>query len=205
MDNKNQYITRANSLYKVLYYANALGIEKSILDCGAGGRNPPLYLFYIYGFKCSGIDIAEDSICKAHDFEKTNNCFLNIENGDFRSINRANNSYGCCYSYNSVFHMNKTDVVKSIKEMIRVTNNDGLIYFNVLSKNDMLFGKGREVELDTFYDDDEKTVHSFWGEEEIEEYINKTAIVEKDIINMKIKHNGCFVNQSFIEYFISKN
>ena len=101
--------------------------------------------------------------------------------------------------------MNKTDVVKSIKEMIRVTNNDGLIYFNVLSKNDMLFGKGREVELDTFYDDDEKTVHSFWGEEEIEEYINKTAIVEKDIINMKIKHNGCFVNQSFIEYFISKN
>jgi len=204
MDTTNQYITRANSLYKVLYYANALGIEKSILDCGAGGKNPPLYLFYIYGFKCSGIDIVEDSICKAKEFEKANNCILNIENGDFRNINRANNSCGCCYSYNSIFHMNKTDVVKSIKEMIRVTNNDGLVYFNVLSKNDMLFGKGREIELDTFYDDDEKTVHSFWGEAEVEEYINNAVIVEKDIINMKIMHNGSFVNQSFIEYFISK-
>ena len=205
METKSQFITRANSLYKVLYYANTLGIEKTILDCGAGGRNPPLYLFYLYGFKCFGIDLSEDSICKAKEFENINNCILNIENGDFRKINRENNSYGCCYSYNSIFHMNKTDVVKSINEMIRVTNNGGLIYFNVLSKNDMLFGKGKEVGLDTFYDDDEKSVHSFWGEEEIEEYISKTVIVEKDVINMKIKHNGSLINQSFIEYFIRKN
>lgn len=201
----NHYFTRANSLYKVLYYANAFGVKKTILDCGAGGRNPPLYIFHSNGFDCSGIDISQDSIKKTHDFEKAMNCRLNIKFGDFRCMNIDNNIFGCSYSYNSIFHMSKIDVIKAINEMMRVTSNNGLIYFNVLSKRDMLYNIGEEVELDTFYDDDEKTVHSFWDDNEIEGYIGNMEIIEKDIINMKVKYNGNYIDQSFIDYYFIKN
>ena len=36
-------------LYRFIMYCNETNMEKTILDCGAGGDSPPLSLFAEYG------------------------------------------------------------------------------------------------------------------------------------------------------------
>ena len=39
-------VTWATPLYKFLRLCNASPLAEEVLDCGAGGSNPPLSLFY---------------------------------------------------------------------------------------------------------------------------------------------------------------
>ena len=41
---------------------NKINLEKTVLDCGAGGRRPPLALFYNDGYKTAGIEILDSQI-----------------------------------------------------------------------------------------------------------------------------------------------
>ena len=54
-------------------------LEKSILDCGAGGNKPPLAFFNNLGFKTYGIDISKKSLALANDYEQNHNISLNIQ------------------------------------------------------------------------------------------------------------------------------
>jgi hypothetical protein len=45
-------------------------MERKVIDCGAGGRQPPLYLFYQYGYRTYGIDSSEHAIKNAEEFCK---------------------------------------------------------------------------------------------------------------------------------------
>ncbi|MCG3218966.1 MAG: SAM-dependent methyltransferase, partial [Candidatus Heimdallarchaeota archaeon] len=49
-------IIRATMLYEFLKECLNSPLEKVILDCGAGGRQPPLALFNAYEFETHGID-----------------------------------------------------------------------------------------------------------------------------------------------------
>ncbi len=58
-------LINAIPLYNFLKYCNNNSSEKIILDCGAGGSNPPLSLFYEFGYETYGIEIYEDQLEKA--------------------------------------------------------------------------------------------------------------------------------------------
>ncbi|WP_461615815.1 class I SAM-dependent methyltransferase [Clostridium sp. Marseille-QA1073] len=73
-------------LYNFLKYCNGSSLEKVILDCGAGGINPPLSLFYEFGYKTYGIEICEEQLEKASSFCDTSNMKLNIIKGDMKEI-----------------------------------------------------------------------------------------------------------------------
>ena len=49
-------IYRQNQLFTFLLYCNSVEVEKSILDCGAGGMLPPLGIFKAQGYETKGID-----------------------------------------------------------------------------------------------------------------------------------------------------
>lgn len=49
-------LINAFPLYNFLKYCNNSSHEKIILDCGAGGANPPLSLFYEFAYKTYGIE-----------------------------------------------------------------------------------------------------------------------------------------------------
>ncbi|MBZ9634051.1 hypothetical protein [Clostridium sp. FP1] len=53
-------------LYNFLKYCNTNSLEKNILDCGAGGSNPPLSLFYEFGYKTYGNEIYKEQLEKAY-------------------------------------------------------------------------------------------------------------------------------------------
>ncbi|MFX1499610.1 MAG: class I SAM-dependent methyltransferase [Promethearchaeota archaeon] len=53
--------------------------------------------------------------------------------GDIRNIPFDSNYFGYVYSWNTIFHMSKKDIKKSIGEMILVLKPGGFCFVNFLS------------------------------------------------------------------------
>ena len=126
----------ATPLYEFLRQCNASSLEKTILDCGAGGSPPPLSLFYQYGYRTYGVEIAEEALAKAQQFCREQGMSLNILRGDMRNIPFASESFGGVYSFNAIFFMTKPDIAQAMGEIERVLNPEGLCYVNFDSADD---------------------------------------------------------------------
>lgn len=85
-------------IYNFLLYTNQYKVEKTVLDCGAGGTRPPLALFFSHGYETYGIDISNTQIARARDFASRNNMVLNIKKEDMRRIPLPNEKFGGVYS-----------------------------------------------------------------------------------------------------------
>ena len=126
----------ATPLYEFLRQCNASPLTKDVLDCGAGGSHPPLSLFYQYGYKTYGIEIAEESLAEAQIFCTENIMPLDIIRGDMRRIPFPSNSFSFVYSYNAIDFMTKPDIAVSMREITRSLKTNGLCYVNFLSIDD---------------------------------------------------------------------
>ena len=126
----------ATPLYEFLRQCNACPLSKTILDCGAGGSQPPLSLFYQYGYQTFGIEIAEQPLDEAQRFCADNNMSLGIIRGDMRCIPFSDNEFSFIYSFNAIDFMTKPDITLSMREITRVLKGDGLCYVNFLSVDD---------------------------------------------------------------------
>jgi SAM-dependent methyltransferase len=123
----------ATPLYEFLRECNASSLEKRVLDCGAGGSEPPLSLFHQYGYKPCGIEIAIEALDKASQFCWENDMPLEIFRGDMRKIPFASESFSFVYSFNAIFFMTKPDIARAMREMERVLRPEGLVYVNFIS------------------------------------------------------------------------
>ena len=126
----------ATPLYEFLRQCNASPLTKEILDCGAGGSWPPLSLFYQYGYKTYGIEIAENPLADSQKFCTEKNMPLDIIRGDMRRIPFPSKSFSFVYSYNAIFFMTKPDIAASMKEITRILKPNGLCSVNFLSVDD---------------------------------------------------------------------
>ncbi|TFF95495.1 class I SAM-dependent methyltransferase, partial [Candidatus Thorarchaeota archaeon] len=159
-------------------------VEKSILDCGAGGPRPPLSLFHFYGFKTYGIEISKARISEADEFCKRNRVDLNIKQGDMRQLPFADESFGYVYSQNSIFHLTKSDTATAMSEMTRVLKPGGLVYVNFLSTEDQGFGEGTRVGPGEWQsiEHGELTIHSYHEVSEPDRYFEGMDILVKEVI-----------------------
>lgn len=129
-------VSWATPLYEFLRQCNASPLEKKILDCGAGGEQPPLSLFYQYGYRTCGVEIAEEALAKAQQFCMDKGMLLNIFRGDMRDIPFASEEFSFVYSFNAIFFMTKPDIAKAMGEIERVLKPEGLCYVNFKSIDD---------------------------------------------------------------------
>ena len=84
--------------YPVLRYINSYPLERKIVDCGAGGRDPKLAFFFENGFEVYGIDVSDDQINESMKYCIKNNIKLNIIEGDMRNIPFDSNFFSFVYS-----------------------------------------------------------------------------------------------------------
>lgn len=134
-------------LYKFLFCIKHFtkDIEKKVLDCGAGGKTPPLGLFHEHGFETHGIDISEDQIKLAEEFAQVNDMKLNLKLGDMQELAFEDESFGFVYSYNTIFHLLKEGTRKAIAEVRRVLKKGGLFYVNFMTFDDGYYGEGKKL------------------------------------------------------------
>ncbi|WP_105616307.1 class I SAM-dependent methyltransferase [Vallitalea okinawensis] len=199
-------LINAFPLYNFLKYCNNSSLEKIILDCGAGGANPPLSLFYEFSYETYGVELCEDQLAKACDFSEVHNMDLNIIKGDMTILPFDNEFFSFLYSYNTTVHMRKHDFKKAIAEFHRVLKAGGLSYVNFLTEECETFGKGTQISEGEFKqtEDGEEVFYCHYKEEEIHQLFcnfdmlyKEKRIVERNIDNKIFK-------SAYLDYIIKK-
>jgi ubiquinone/menaquinone biosynthesis C-methylase UbiE len=188
----------ATPLYKFLRECNASPLEKTVLDCGAGGDDPPLQLFYEYGYKTCGIEVAENPLKQAKNFCRENKIELNILKGDMRQIPFKSESLSFIYSFNAIFFMTKEDIAISMKEIERVLKSNGLCFVNFLSVDD----PKRNTFCKSFLGSAEFSYHE---DDEPDKYFGNFEIVHKEKRVTRKLWESKYLIQADIEYIAKKN
>jgi ubiquinone/menaquinone biosynthesis C-methylase UbiE len=169
------------TLFLFLKFCEQSKLQKNVLDCGAGGEMPPLYVFRMCGYKTHGIDVCEEQIRKARIFCRHKGIDLGIERGDMRDLVFEDFSFSFAYSHNTIFHMPKKEIATAMKEMKRVLKRDGILYVNFLSIDDSEFGRGKQVGQREFIQEEhgEKALHSYFEDDEPNGYFDGFEILVK--------------------------
>ncbi|WP_234121296.1 class I SAM-dependent methyltransferase [Clostridium hydrogenum] len=197
---------RQPQLYRFLEFCNEEGLEKTILDCGAGGNMPPLAVFLEHGYKTYGIEISDKQIKRAEAFSKENKVELNIAKGDMRKLPFENESFNYVYSYNSIFHMKKEDIKVAVNEIKRVLKPGGICLINFLSINDEDYEKGEKAGEGEYFriEDGEKVLHAYYDINEAEEHFKDMKILFKENRILERIYEGEKIRQGYIDYIIKK-
>ena len=193
-------------LYRFIMYCNETKMEKTILDCGAGGDCPPLSLFEEHGYLTHGIELNSRQLEEANRYANRKGKNLNFEKGDMRKLKFDDESFSFVYSYNSVFHMTKKDVSKSIDEMKRVLKKNGLLFVNFLTTNDFRCGEGVDIGDNQYeqMDDNLPVIHSYFEECEAEKYFEDMKILYKENRVLERIFEGEKIRQGFVDYILKK-
>jgi predicted RNA methylase len=62
-------------LYRYLIFCNETTLDRTVLDCGAGGDSPSLGLFAQYGYATCGVEYDPVAIEQARAYEMENSIF----------------------------------------------------------------------------------------------------------------------------------
>lgn len=195
-------ISWATPLYEFLRQCEASSLEKKILDCGAGGAQPPLSLFYQYGYRTYGIEILEENLAKAQQFCRDQGMALNILRGDMRDIPFASEAFSFVYSFNAIFFMTKPDVARAMKEIERVLKPEGSCYVNFKSVDD----PNQRPFCDTapwrrLLNNEQFALH---GDDEADACFANFDILRKEKQWIDKRHGSDRLRQVFIEYIARK-
>ncbi|MBC2456677.1 class I SAM-dependent methyltransferase [Clostridium beijerinckii] len=199
-------IFRQIPLYRFIMFCNEATMDKVVLDCGAGGNCPPLSLFSEYGYKTYGIEFDINQLKEANMYADKKNQDLNIEHGDMRNLKFEDETFSFVYSYNSVFHMRKEDVLKSINEMKRVLKPGGLLFVNFLTTKDSRYGTGLDIGENQYEQMERNTpvIHSYLEECEPDTYFEDMEILHKEIRVLERLDEGEKIRQGFVDYIVKK-
>lgn len=199
-------LINAFPLYNFLKYCNSSPHEKIVLDCGAGGSNPPLSLFHEFNYKTYGIEVSHSQLKKAEAFCKTNKIDLNIIKGDMTKIPFEAQFFSFLFSYNTSVHMSKDEFVIALEEFLRVLKPDGLCYVNFLSEECDSFGKGVEIRQGEFMQNEEgeEVLYSHYKEAEVEQYLKGFNIIYKEKRLVKRIKEGIEYTSGYIDYILKK-
>lgn len=95
-------------------------LGRKILECGAGGRIPPLVLFHQHGLEGWGIDKSAEQLELAREFCREQSIELHLREGDIRSIEFEGDTFDYVYEHYSMCHLSKKDTRQAVSEMRRV-------------------------------------------------------------------------------------
>ena len=187
----------ATPLYKFLRYCNDGPLDKTVLDCGAGGDDPPLQLFYEYGYKTFGVEVSEEPFRQTKKFCKEYSMELNILKGDMRYLSFRSGSFSFVYSFNAIFFMTKKDIEISMKEIERVLKPSGLCFVNFVSVDEP--DKGPFCK--PFLGNPRFSQHK---DDEPDKYFSNFEIIHKEKRIIDKRTHGKRLVQAYIDYIVQK-
>lgn len=159
-----------------------------VLDCAAGGRVPPLGLFYENGFDTWGIDLSEEALDRARVFEKANEMQFHLQNGDMRQLPFLDQTFDLVYEFYSMVHLSHADIAVALAEMHRVLKSGGFCFAGFMSADTWPI-EGEQVSPGKYalVEDGHAVIHSVFTDTEIEPYLAdwKVLLTEKRITGLQ--------------------
>ncbi len=193
-------------LYPFLSYCNASPMDKEVLDCGAGGPQPPLALFFEYGYRTHGVEISDKQLRLAQQFCDEHGMELDILQGDMRDLPFGDESMSFVYSIDSICHMTKSDVAVSMQEIERVLKKGGLCFVNFISVDDRHFEQGEQQGPGEFIieDGNERILHSFYEDTEPDRYFRNFTLIRREKRRVEHFREGKKHGWAEIDYIAQK-
>jgi len=130
------YIIRSTPIYEFFNLCESTPLEKRVLDCGAGGKYPPLTLFFDRGYETYGIEIGKKQLKRTQSFCRKNGIELNIFRADMRRIPFRDESFSFLFAYESIFFLTERDIATAMSEIERVLTPNGLCFITFKSVDD---------------------------------------------------------------------
>lgn len=197
-------------LYSFLKIIDSSPLEKKILDCGAGGPQPPCVLFHNHGYEAYGIDISDVQIEKSRVFCEKNNLEINFCEGDMRLIPFEDEFFSHVFTQHSICHLSKNDARKTIEEMHRVLRKGGYCFVDFMSVDCSYFrapSLGEEIRKGEFHytdDDGDLVLHCFYEDNEPDTFFSGFEIIRKDKILSEYRSNPEQRIDAFLHYYLKK-
>lgn len=120
---------------------------KRVLDLGCGSGRHSIY-FDKAGFEVYAIDIDCGMIRK--NLKRLNIDDINVLESSFTDIPCKSDFFDAVICMSTLHHAVISDIKKGIFEVLRVLKPGGYFVFDFLSKKDISYGLGTEIEKDTF-------------------------------------------------------
>jgi SAM-dependent methyltransferase len=122
---------------------------KKVLDAGCGnGRH--LVFFAEQGFDVYGIDISEEAVEIAHAWLAKKGLSAQVKVASTTQLPFADQNFDIILSYGVLDHIPFAEAKKAIKEIERVSCQGAYLYVTLRSIEDSEFGRGPDVEKNTF-------------------------------------------------------
>ncbi len=144
---------------------------KTVLDLGCGMGRHSIYLAK-RGFSVTATDISPKGIDVTAKKAQEQGLDIITECHDMRNIPFHDNCFDAVICVWTSGHGNKSDMINHAKEMMRVVKQGGIIFVDYVSKLDINFGRGIEIEKDTFTENmsgEEDIPHHYTDETELSE------------------------------------
>ena len=155
---------------------------KKVLDLCFGTGRHTIFLAE-NGFDVYGIDIsATGKAITEKKIAKRNLTNIHLIIADMHDLPYNDNFFDAVIAVNALEHNNQAGLSKSIAELWRVLKPGGLIIASLLSRNDLRYQQGREIEPHSFIDMNDPTeadvVHHFTDESEARKFFSAFEIIK---------------------------
>lgn len=159
---------------------------KSVMDLGCGTGRHSIYLAE-QDFKVYATDISETGLeITKSKAEKLNLNNIEFKQLDMREISFDNNTFDGILCVWTTGHGTLEDSRKNINEIYRILKPNGIVVIDYVSKYDENYGKGIEIEKDTFINNvegEENIPHHYSTIEELRELYSNFSHVEITPVN----------------------
>ena len=156
----------------------AEGLER-VLDLGFGlGRH--VIFFARRGFETHGIEPTESGFAYCEGWLRREGLEASIRIGEMTELPYEDGFFDFVLSWNVVYHGTLLQLKRALSEIRRVTRPGGLAYLTLNSRRNKHYGRGAEIEPDTFLDPlkaDGDLPHHYSDEEEVKALLEDWDVV----------------------------
>ena len=171
---------------------------KTILIPGSGyGRNSKL--FSNANFKVTGIEISKIALELAKTFD-TKTLFYE---GSILNMPFSNDIYDAIYCFNVLHLFTKQDRFIFLRKCFKLLNVGGYIFFTVFSEKEHSFGKGKQLEDNTFESKPGRPTHYF-TQNDLMEHFTDYIMIENGIIKEEENHGNLGRHTHILRYIFAK-
>lgn len=188
--------TATSVLALELFKRNGL---KKILISGFGyGRNAQI--FTDSGFEVTGIEISETAINLA---KKHYGDSVNVHHGSVSAMPFDQELYDGVFCYALIHLLNAKERQKLIQDCYNQLKPGGLLVFIAISKNDIRYGRGKEIEKDTFEIYQGISLY-FYDSDSVQAEFGNYGLIEAIEIDEPLNDSGSKFIQRFFQIICRK-
>ncbi|MBN1800407.1 MAG: class I SAM-dependent methyltransferase [Candidatus Lokiarchaeota archaeon] len=170
---------------------------KTLLVPGAGyGRNTRF--FSQHDIEVTGIEISQKALNIARLFDSK----THFVRGDVLNMVYDNEKYDAIYCFNVLHLLLKNDRYRFLNKCYELLKVGGIAFFIVFSEKEKSYGKGREIEPQTFESKPGRPVHYF-SKQDLLNHFTDMSVIKTELIEDKEDHGELGRHIHSLRYIIA--